>query len=345
MPLIHSKSKKAFKENVETEMHAGKPQKQALAIAYEMKRKNAKKMAKGGMVNESAKSEHRPMPSEADKDAKDIAHNAMMKAPKQDSWTGQPTVAQARKPSRVALSAPRIVGSDAFSVRRRDETMEEKHMEDSMPPASPKAKPSRSMDEEDAMGYGPSPSDMEREHSNGRKPYAKGGMVAGAEDDEVEHPAGLEEDDDMMAPPVDEYMAKKMAHGGSVEDDEEIMSAIKPASISRPDNGFGAIIHKSHGGMIDEEAEEEHHASIADAIMAKAKKKMMAEGGMVDIEENEEEQPNAYYRRNQEVLKEQYGEDTGEDPMDSNEIGDEREDESENRLDRVSAIRRRMGMR
>ena len=48
MPLLKSKSKKAFSKNVETEMHAGRPQKQALAIAYSMKRKAHK--ASGGMV-------------------------------------------------------------------------------------------------------------------------------------------------------------------------------------------------------------------------------------------------------------------------------------------------------
>jgi hypothetical protein len=47
MPLVKGKSEKAFKKNVETEMHAGKPQNQSLAIAYSMKRK-AKKMAQGG---------------------------------------------------------------------------------------------------------------------------------------------------------------------------------------------------------------------------------------------------------------------------------------------------------
>ena len=40
MPLIKSKSKKAFKENVRREMKAGKPKKQGLAIAYSVKRKS-----------------------------------------------------------------------------------------------------------------------------------------------------------------------------------------------------------------------------------------------------------------------------------------------------------------
>lgn len=45
MPLIKSSSKKAFSENVRREIHAGKSQKQAVAIAYSVKRK-AKKSGK-----------------------------------------------------------------------------------------------------------------------------------------------------------------------------------------------------------------------------------------------------------------------------------------------------------
>ncbi len=39
MPLMKSGSKKAFGANVKAEMHAGKPQKQAVAIAYSVARK------------------------------------------------------------------------------------------------------------------------------------------------------------------------------------------------------------------------------------------------------------------------------------------------------------------
>lgn len=46
MPLKHSTSKKAFGENVKKEMEAGKPQKQAVAIAYATKRTAAKKKGK-----------------------------------------------------------------------------------------------------------------------------------------------------------------------------------------------------------------------------------------------------------------------------------------------------------
>jgi hypothetical protein len=39
MPLTKSASKSAFSKNVKAEINAGKPQKQAVAIAYSVKRK------------------------------------------------------------------------------------------------------------------------------------------------------------------------------------------------------------------------------------------------------------------------------------------------------------------
>jgi hypothetical protein len=47
MPLIKSTKKEAFKKNIETEVKAGKPVKQAVAIAYSEKREAAKKQKKG----------------------------------------------------------------------------------------------------------------------------------------------------------------------------------------------------------------------------------------------------------------------------------------------------------
>jgi hypothetical protein len=43
MPLVKSASKKAFSKNVKAEMKAGKPQKQAVAIAYSEKREAQRK--------------------------------------------------------------------------------------------------------------------------------------------------------------------------------------------------------------------------------------------------------------------------------------------------------------
>jgi len=51
MPLDKSGSKKAFVSNLKTELKAGKPRDQSLAIAYSVKRHGKKHMAKGGMAH------------------------------------------------------------------------------------------------------------------------------------------------------------------------------------------------------------------------------------------------------------------------------------------------------
>jgi hypothetical protein len=43
MPLVKSPSKEAFRKNVKAEIGSGKPVKQAVAIAYSVKREAAKK--------------------------------------------------------------------------------------------------------------------------------------------------------------------------------------------------------------------------------------------------------------------------------------------------------------
>lgn len=54
MPLIHSPAKKPFEHNIKSELDAGKPMNQSLAIAYAVKRRaqEKKKMAEGGMVDD-----------------------------------------------------------------------------------------------------------------------------------------------------------------------------------------------------------------------------------------------------------------------------------------------------
>jgi hypothetical protein len=48
MPLVKSLSQSAFRKNVKAEVAAGKPVKQAVAIAYSVKREAAKPAAKAG---------------------------------------------------------------------------------------------------------------------------------------------------------------------------------------------------------------------------------------------------------------------------------------------------------
>ena len=47
MPLVKSKSPEAFRKNVKAEVAAGKPVKQAVAIAYSVKREAQKPAPKG----------------------------------------------------------------------------------------------------------------------------------------------------------------------------------------------------------------------------------------------------------------------------------------------------------
>lgn len=375
MPLIQSKSKKAFKENVEKEMSAGKPQNQSLAIAYETKRRNSKKMAKGGEVP-SAKSEARPMPTS--KGQEQPARNSGNKAPSQDQWTDLPVLKQARKLSPTPLSEPRMVASSVIKSRPAGMLKDqERHMESAMAPMSPRAQPKTAYNEQMAMKKGPTvPAlKMKRMADGGEvvedeaqdiqdhdkeqeaqaraarmqkmlapakkvvtridaQKYAKGGMInedvsmEDADEDMVEHPAGLESSNDEMSPSEEEIMSSRMAHGGEV--DEETYT-------NKPDNGFGAIIFKADGGMVDDEADMEHHDSVAAAIMAKRKR--MAEGGQVDIDSNNEEQPNGYYARNEDAaLKENYDQDMDDvsQPEDSNLMGHTISDEDLH--DRVSKI-------
>ena len=171
MPLIKSKSKNAFSKNVEAEMHAGKPQDQALAIAYSVKRKTKKKMAEGGTV--SAATEKRPMPDNTYDDAAMAKRNSGNKQPKNDSWTDSPTITQAQSNSgRMVkpIAGPRMVPSNAFSTRLYDK---EGNLQESAKPGPYGAKPESDENEVGADRQGLDVSDMASEHNNGKRPYNK----------------------------------------------------------------------------------------------------------------------------------------------------------------------------
>lgn len=185
MPLMQNKSKKAFSKNVATEMHEGKPQGQALAIAYSVKRK-PKKKASGGTVKSgspdmnyvdggevSAKSEKRPMPDNRYNDSKEVSRNTGNKPSHNDSWTDNSTIEQAQRPSKTKLSRPKLVGSDAFSVRYKSEIDEDLDRMNSMPPETDTAPPPARDNEEGPNRQGPAVSDVAAQHNNKKPPYNK----------------------------------------------------------------------------------------------------------------------------------------------------------------------------
>lgn len=154
---------------------------------------------------------------------------------------------------------------------------------------------------------------------------------------------------------------KKMADGGEVkpeqysadaalkEYDTQYMSKEEQdASMSKgkPSSDMYNPKKMAAGGEVspsDLMSDDERADSIADAIMQKRRK--MANGGM--LEANAEEEPNQYYGMNEDAANEDiYDLDQlSARPQDSNETGDSAEDDSENKHDMVSAIRRKLRMK
>ncbi len=216
MPLMQGKSKKAFESNLKTEISEGKPMSQSLAISYAIKRKN-KKMAKGGVV----KGEPLPMPDQVANDSMQVSQNSGKKPIKQAEWTDSPTVEQAMRPSKTPLSKPKLVGSDAFSVRYRDE-VEQEFQE----PKGYKAEPPESMDEIDAKKSGPQVPDMQKQHNNKMAAYAHGGEVSPEDEIEDEHYSSItaaimaKKARQAMMSDSEDDKAVMMAEGGMVDIDE-----------------------------------------------------------------------------------------------------------------------------
>lgn len=177
-----------------------------------------------------------------------------------------------------------------------------------------------------------------------------------------------------------ERMAPMLAEGGEPEPEDEsyqemlnrmvreaaINEKVKQIGQQQKDKMQAEPKGMAEGGHIEEHednyADDGHHDSIAAAIMARRDRLhaeidsgahdldsavRMAEGGEVDLSINADEEPNNEDQMSFEALKkENYSETPGleelDQPHDSNLMGDEREDESENKEDRVSSIRSKM---
>jgi hypothetical protein len=178
MPLIKGKSPKAFSKNVETEMHAGKPQKTALAIAYSVKRKAPKKMAEGGMISpgdaRGPKSES-PMPESTHEDAMRFATDkrdaAIMKAHE-----------EFRKMSEGGMISAGDDRGESSEPSAHEPTYEDQILE------SKDEMTARHLHEMESLAHGGSIA----EHIMSRKAYADGGEVD-LDTNEEEQPNGFYE--------------------------------------------------------------------------------------------------------------------------------------------------------
>lgn len=333
MPLIKSKSKKAFSKNVESEMESGKPQPQALAIAFSVKRKaGKKKMAQGGAVNESASSEHRPSPEETDKDSSMVSRNSSQHPPKNDSVTSTPERKQAGMGKIFPLKHPKMVPSTGFSSKLRDQ---EDHLQSSADVNDgPQVEPPEAYDEEGPNRQGPKVHPLKMMADGGTvdankgKEMSKGAMQGGSLADMwhgITHP--------------------KYADGGEITERSQELDSQEP-------------IHETHP-ISDEEAIM-HHSSMIAAIMAKRRAKMAAGGeihshdsiysddsSQVDISRNADEDANEEDQSSFNALrKENYNESEGlaqlDSPLDSNQDGREI---SHDKHDMLAEIRAKMKRR
>jgi len=286
MPLIKRASKKALSKNIETEMHAGKPQKQALAIAFSTQRR-AKKMAKGGELKAAAYK-----PSADDRDERELN----MMASKKDEHSPE--------------------------LDARDEHM---------------------------SGIDGARDERELEMSRGRK--LSHGSEISFHDERMSgiDDAADERDEDMISGKPRMHAAEKRAGTSMVDEDSDDAMEMDMMHQENDEDSYSkdGIIRYAKGGKVDslmqpkDEAEEEHHASIASAIMAK--RRMMAEGGQVDLQDNSDEHLNEEDDLSfKAARKKTYYDDSqiSAQPEDSNEHGDELSDEDSH--DMISAIRSKM---
>ncbi len=394
MPLIKGKSKKALSKNIAAEMNAGKPQNQAIAIAYDVKRRSArKKMAEGGIADR-LKSEYEGL-KEAVKTGgtqysttKQMDQQRANPEPVQEHKQGPPETFKApgsyakggMMKRRYAKGGPVSKDEQASSESRPmpEEQARDRHQV-ARNAAKAALKDSGVLDQPTLRQAQKGPKMTRIKRPSMVPTDAFSVRLRDEEDDLMTHdsPASPkeqppmhddEESPDRQGPSIPALKMKRMFEGGAVSeeesenDNEPAVPAAHPDDHRLPEDEYMAD-HFAEGGMADGELEEEHHDSIAAAIMAKREREkmlhsdsdedemvMMAEGGQVDIEENGAEHPNAYYPRNEdEVLKENYDEDLMDvsQPSDSNEHSDRAEasEENEDDQDIISKIRSRNALK
>lgn len=295
-----------------------------LSVAYSAKRK-VKKMAKGGELNTSASTEHRPSTQETDKDAKMVSKNDTIKAAINDSMTSTPERKQASKGMKTTpIKHPKMVPSTGFTAKLRDQ-------EDDLQSSAGvndggQHQPSSEYDEEGADRQGPSTPSLKM------KKMAEGGVIEATTE---------------KRPSIDDE------HNDKEEIDE--VSTRSTQDISHQEHPMDDLSQFDH--VADDDIIE-HAASLASAVMAK--RRMMAEGGEIksassvdddsntdvsDLSRNADEDANMEDQLSFNALrKENYSESEGlaqlDSPSDSNEHGHDMDDDHDMSI--VDAVRRKM---
>lgn len=341
------------------------------------KRLKRKKLADGGEV--SANNEKRPMPENMYFDREEASRNAHRRDNGEDGWTDNPTVKQAQKNNGrevKIIKRPRMVPSNVFSTRMYDE---EADLQSSAKPGPYGEQPPEHDNELDADSHGHPVRDEERQHNNGRKPYAAGGMAVEEDrnerrerSDEAHLQSGASPSEDEGHIYADEHNEEGPdRQGPAISDNEEPHSEhdrmYRDNMHSQPDD-MNPADHPYASDRSDDQPDDEsqlmHEASIAAAIMAKRRR--MARGGAIlsedsmettdddqaDLTRNAEEDANMEDKASFDALrKENYDEEDAlrqaDSPRDSAQRADEEESDSENRHDRslVGKIRSNMKKR
>lgn len=315
MPLIQGKSKKAFKKNVEIEMHAGKPQKQSLAIAFSVQRKNRKRMAHGGMTHEDKRESEHEM-HEVHPDCMAHGGEAHMHEPHSECMAhGGRAIRKHEMPDHEEPMPHEEMSEDAYADGGKAEqhhldTSQREHIK-SKNFAEPK----------------------ERKYPIEDEAHARNALARVSQFGSPEEKAEVRRKVHAKYPSIGE---DHKAKGGYILPTTDDHSLPNGGDLSR--EKVPSIHHPS-----------DKSSSLVDRIMRKRTEKMrFADGGMVDLDDHshvDEDDQDELDSRNEEIEMRPEDEDLGhDDPMDSNEHGDSEEEESENEdsKDIISQIRSRM---
>jgi hypothetical protein len=199
--------------------------------------------------------------------------------------------------------------------------------------------------------------DMEDEHSTGRKPYAGGGRIG----DDIENM-----DHDMeLNPAHGKYSKDDSEDQPSEEEHEERYNSIAAACMARmqqraqqySDSDIDEQMRLASGGSVESGSRDMNYAEGGEILKhsnssdIKSKRSIDSDdSSQVDLSRNADEDANEEDQLSYNSLrKENYNESEGlaklDQPRDSNLKGDSEEDESENKYDRISAIRSKMNMK